>query len=66
MIQKKSFFDGIADKGYGKSFHFLTSGHLLQVTVFEATVDFDFFTEIQRSVSVLQMFPCFIGGKWNS
>ena len=31
------------DLGYGKSFHLLTSEHLLQMTMFENLVEFDIF-----------------------
>ena len=39
----ENYFNEVADTGYRKNFHLLTSEHLLQVTVFEEMVECEIF-----------------------
>ena len=52
----EKYFDEVVDLGYGNSFHLLTSGHLLQMTIFEKMVEFDiFYRDLKKCFSRLRI-----------
>ena len=46
----EKYFDGVVDLGYGNSFHLLTFELLLQMTIFEKMVEYDFFYRDPKKV----------------